>query len=347
MRISIIIVNFNGYTDLERCLTSLYQCGDLQNTEIIIVDNCSTDGSVDRLRRSFPLATVIENNRNGGFGHGNNLGRSYACGDFLVFLNPDTVVTPGWLSPMIATLESDLRVGLVTPRLLQLSDPTLLNACGHQVHLSGIVQCRGQGKTVDIYQEVEAVTAVSGAAFATRRETFDHLGGFDEPFFLYVEDTDLSWRAWLSGYQCLFTPASQVYHDYQLNFGPRKLFYYERNRYSLLLKNLRWRTLLALLPVLLLAELIGWGFVLLHNRQHWRNKLDAYTWVIRNWSVLINERRRVQLLRQVCDRDLLQNATPCLAFDQVGSSLVTRLANRIFNPFFSLYKTFLLRAIWW
>jgi GT2 family glycosyltransferase len=215
------------------------------------------------------------------------------------------------------------------------------------VHLSGIVQCRGQGQPVDIYQDVEAVNAVSGAAFITRRETFDHLGGFDEPFFLYVEDTDLSWRAWLAGYQCLFTPASQVYHDYRLNFGPRKLFYYERNRYSLLLKNLHWRTLLALLPVLLMAELIGWGFVLLHNRQHWRNKLDAYTWVIRNWSVLIKERRRVQSLREVRDRDLLEHASSQLAFDQVGSSATTWLASKIFNSFFSFYKFLLMKAIWW
>jgi GT2 family glycosyltransferase len=347
MHISIIIVNYNGYPDLERCLNSLYQCGDLQDTEIIIVDNCSTDGSAARLRSSFPLVTVIQNHSNHGFGHGNNLGRSYACGDYLVFLNPDTVVTPGWLKPMIEALESRPRVGLVTPRLIQLSDPATLNACGHQVHLSGIVQCRGQGQPIDIYPDLEVVNAISGAAFVIRREIFDHLGGFDAPFFLFIEDTDLSWRAWLAGYECLFIPTSQIYHDYQLTFGPRKLFYYERNRYNLLLKNLHWRTLFVLLPVLLLVELIGWGFVLLYDRPNWRNKLDAYAWVIRSWSVLIKERRRVQSLRKVSDRDLLKNASPHLAFEQVGSSMITRLASSLFNPIFSFYRIFLLMAIRW
>ena len=91
-----------------------------------------------------------------------------------------------------------------------------------------------------------------------------------------MEDTDLSWRARLAGYRCLYVPTSIVYHEYTLRFGPRKIFYQERNRYLMLLKGAHWATLLVLLPALLLAEVVTWGFVLAQDRRRLANKARAY-----------------------------------------------------------------------
>ncbi len=163
---------------------------------------------------------------------------------------------------------------------------------------------------------------------------FEELGGFDEDFFLYMEDSDLSWRARLAGYRCIYTPDSVVYHDYTLHFGPRKTFYQERNRYLMLLKNLHWSSLAALLPVWLLAELVTWGFVLLRHRDQWRQKFEVYAWIVRHWDEIRAKRGRTQRLRARRDRDVLRLHAWRLAFEQTGPGPATILAHLFFDPLF-------------
>ena len=99
-------------------------------------------------------------------------------------------------------------------------------------------------------------------------EMFEKVGGFDENFFMYMEDIDLSLRVQLTGASCLFEPKSIVWHEFSLRFGPSKVFFQERNRYLMLLKTLRWSTLVFLLPTLLGAEIITWGFVLIKKAEN-------------------------------------------------------------------------------
>ena len=167
-----------------------------------------------------------------------------------------------------------------------------------------------------------------------RRELFEALGGFDGIFFMYMEDTDLSWRARLAGYRCLYVPGSEVYHDYALRFGPRKVFLQERNRYLMLLKGLRWRTLIALSPALLLAEAVTWGFVLLRERRQVANKVLAYAWLLRHWDGVLARRRRTQALRRVRDRDLLVTCSGRLAYEHTGDGLAASLAHALLDPLF-------------
>jgi hypothetical protein len=154
-----------------------------------------------------------------------------------------------------------------------------------------------------------------------------------------MEDTDLSWRARLAGYRCICVPSSVVLHDYVLRFGPNKTFYQERNRYLMLLKSLRWRTCLALLPALLLAEVVTWGFVLLREPRRLANKLRAYAWILQNWGRVMQSRQRTQALRRASDRELLAQCAWRLAFEQTDSGLVGRLAHAVFDPLcFLLYR---------
>ena len=221
----------------------------------------------------------------------------------------------------MSALQTEPHAGLATSQLRLLGSPDRINTCGNEVHCTGLTLCRGMGMDTRAFAQPCEVTAVSGAAFAMRRDLFERLGGFDDTFFLYVEDTDLSWRARLAGYRCLYVPSSVVYHDYDLSFGPYKTYYQERNRYLMLLKSLRWPTVLALLPALILAEVVTWAFVLLRERQRAANKLHVYAWLWKHRREIVESRQRTQALRRVRDRSLLAPSTYRLAYEQTGEGL--------------------------
>ena len=342
---SLIIVNYNGRQHLQRCLPSVLQAG--PPSEVIVVDNASSDGSAEYVVTMFPQVRLIRNEANLGFGHGANLGAREARGHCLVFLNPDTVVEPGWLEALVAALQAHPEAGLVTSRVLLLADPARINTCGNEVHVSGLTLCRGLGQERSTLALPHEVGAVSGAAFAIRREGFQALGGFDESFFMYMEDTDLSWRARLAGQRCLCIPASNVRHDYALQVGPQKVFYQERNRYLMWLKALRWRTWLLLLPALLLAEVVTWGFVLLRDRAHWTNKLRTYPWIARHWRAIMDSRRRTQAQRRVRDRELLALTSYRLDYGQSGQGRTAQLASQVLDPLFWLLRRLALAVMVW
>lgn len=346
IRASIIIVSYNNRTQLLPCLESL-SLGLSQDTEIILVDNNSNDGSASDVARNFPYVQVIRNRCNSGFGSGNNLAASQARGTYLAFINPDTIVSTGWLDGLIAALEQDPGAGMATPKILMLSRPDCINACGNEIHCSGLTLCRGAGQDRDAFSQPSEVPAVSGAAFVIRRQLFDLLDGFDTSFFMYMEDTDLSWRAWLAGWRTLYVPESIVWHDYSLRFNAAKVFYQERNRYLMLLKTLRWKTLAILAPTLLLAEFVAWGFVLLRDRHHMGNKIRAYRWIIHHWRLVMSNRRRCCSLRHVADRELLRLTQHSLAFRQVEVTPITRIAANLFDRLFFLLHKMNLAIVRW
>jgi GT2 family glycosyltransferase len=343
---SIILVNYNGGKQVLECLGAL-EAEREEEREIIIVDNASTDDSPGLIQTVFPNVKLVRSATNLGFGGGNNLGARYARGQYLAFLNPDTQVEPGWLEALRRALEASPEAGMATARILLCEHPDTINACGNEVHLSGLTLCRGIGQPRQAYNAPAEVGAVSGAAFLMRRELFELLGGFDVSFFLYMEDTDLSLRARLAGWRILYSPEAVVYHNYRLRFGSRKTYYQERNRYRMLLKVFRLPTLLALLPALLLAEVVTWGFVLCREPQRVNNKLEAYTAVLRDWRSLKQARIHTQARRQVSDRELLEFSTFRLEFEQTGEGRTTWLAHQMFNPLFHVCRCLVLMVVRW
>lgn len=343
---SIIIVNYNAGGKLLRCLSTVLRSAGV-NSEILVVDNASTDNVANVIEQKFPRVTLIQSETNLGFGAGCNLAASRARSKYLVFLNPDTTVEDGWLEALIKPLEMDPGAGLVTAKILMANDPSTINTCGNTVHITGIAFCRGLGLPQTALNDLEEVAAVSGAAFAIRRTLFELLDGFDEEMFLYMEDTDLSWRARLAGWHCLYSPESVVRHYYSFKLTPLKVFYQERNRYLMLLKALRWRTLVALLPAQVLAEIVAWTFVLLRDRGNLINKVRAYVWVLRNWNKIMAKRKAAQSVRRTTDRKLLSQTDFRIAFDQAGASSIASIAQYVLNPVFLLLRAATLVLVWW
>lgn len=346
LRASIIIVNYNGQDEVSPCLVSVMRSMPTES-EAIVVDNASTDASAETIEHDFPHVRLIRSKTNLGFGGGNNVGAQAARGRFLVFLNPDTQVAEGGLAALLAPLEAEPHLGLVTAKILLAAQPDHINACGNTIHLTGLTLCRGMGLPKSAFDQAEEVDAISGAAFAIRRETFEALGGFDEDFFLYMEDTDLSWRARLAGWRCGYVPESIVLHHYTLRISPKKVFYQERNRYRMLLKSLRWPTLAVLLPALLLAEGVTWGFALWSDRANWGNKLHAYQAIVANWNSIMQKRKTTQALRRISDRELLRHTGFKLDFDQAARGSVVALARWVFDPLFFLLRSITLALVWW
>jgi GT2 family glycosyltransferase len=345
-RAAVIIVNFNGKADIERCIHSVFATIPV-NVEVVVLDNASTDGSPELIEQTFPSVRLLRSTVNGGFGYGNNRAAGLTQADHLVFLNPDTEVTNGWIERLLCHLESAEDVGLVTAKILLMSDPNRINTCGCDVHISGLSLCRDARATASSVQQSTELGSISGAAFAIRRSLFDQLGGFDERFFLYMEDTDLSLRARLAGFRILLAHDAEVHHDYELTFGPKKTFYQERNRYYILLKVWKWRTLLMLLPSLLAAEVLTWSFVLLRDRSNVANKLCAYLWIAQHWSNIMAARARTQRLRCVSDRNLLRLTTARLDFEQVASTRISSIAHAIFDPIFRTTRQLALATVQW
>lgn len=324
--VSVVIVVYNALPHLPALAAALAR-QTYPHVEFIVVDNASTDGSVAFIADAMPDAALIRLPTNGGYAAGNNAALPYCHGEYLALLNPDTEPEPGWLAALVAALERDPSVGLATAKVVLANDRTTINTCGNDVHLAGFATCRGLGAPATTYTEAVDVAAVSGAAFLIRRELMDRLGGFDESFFMYVEDTDLSWRALLLGARCRFVPESVVAHRYTLTLSARKTGYLERNRLQMLLKCYRGRSLLMLLPALALGEFSAWIYAALHGPEYLRAKAASLGWIVQHRHEIRARRRQVQATRKVGDRAILTLATPRLPIALVQAGFLGRVAD--------------------
>lgn len=325
MRTSVIIVSYNSCAYLAACIKSV--ASQLESDdELIVVDNGSSDGSADLVHDRFGWVRLLRG-ENVGYAGGNNRGAALAQGRYLVFLNPDTRLAPGALAALIAPLAQPDDVALTTACIVHMTQPNMINACGNTIHYTGLTYCRGAGQPRTAYTTACDVDAVSGAAFAIRREVFAELGGFDETFFLYVEDTDLSWRARLGGYRIRYVPQAVVEHAYTMNYTPTKAYYVDRNRHLMLLKNVQRETYLRLLPGLLLSEVITWAFLLLKGPRYWGVKLKVY-------GALWWKYRELRATTGISNRP--PSKTYQLELEPMVIPMVARLIEMVLNPAFRL-----------
>jgi len=240
---------------------------------VIVVDNAGSNRAVVE---PFGVG-LVEPGQNLGFAGGCNRGASEASGDILVFLNPDTVVDPGALGRLAETLE-DRSIGIAMARLRLLDRPELLNSAGTVLHVSGLAWAGRYGEPAETLREREDVAAPSGAAMAIRRDLFRDLGGFTEELFMYLEDTELGWRAHLRDLRVVVDPSADVYHDYEFGRNPGKVELLERNREIFVLTAYSLRLLLLLGPVLAATEL---AMLAVAAKNRWfGGKLGVWWWCL-------------------------------------------------------------------
>jgi GT2 family glycosyltransferase len=221
--VDIVIVSYRCYEHLERCLLSLREHESGPFRTVRVVDNASNDGTVERLRDSFPEVRLICAERNLGFGSATNLAIRDSVGEYVLALNPDTQLVEPVLAPLVELLEADQTLAVVGCRL-ELEDgtldhaakrsfPTVASALGH---FSGLGRRAGARGAVAAYRapEVErgVVDAVNGAFMLMRRRALDEVGLFDEGYWMYMEDLDLSYRLHVAGWRSWYEPSVRVVH---------------------------------------------------------------------------------------------------------------------------------------
>ena len=204
-KVSIIIVNYNGKELLQKCLDSLLKVN-YDNFEIILVDNNSTDGSVEFITKNYPSLLIIKLDSNKGFAEPNNVAAKISKGKYLLFLNNDTVVTPNFISEMVKVMETDKKIAICQSLLLKPDGS--VDSSGDFIDHLGVVY---NSKTK--IDEIREVSSARGASMLVRSDIFEKLDGFDQKFFVTFEDVDLCWRSWILGYRVLIIPTSIVYHE--------------------------------------------------------------------------------------------------------------------------------------
>jgi GT2 family glycosyltransferase len=246
--ISCVVVNWNRRDLLRACLVSL-ACQEYPNFEVIVVDNGSTDGSVELCSQEFhALVRLIRNADNRGFCAANNQGIAAARGEFIALLNNDAEAEPGFLSALFRMFEDQPDVGMAAAKIVVWEDPGLIDKAGHLIYPDGQNRGRGTGeRDHGQYDRVEEVLWPDGCAALYRKAMLDQIGGFDEDFFAYGDDAELGLRARIAGWKCLYTPHAVVRHHRGSTLGlasVQRLRLIERNRVLLAAKLFPWSLLL-------------------------------------------------------------------------------------------------------
>jgi GT2 family glycosyltransferase len=267
--VSVIVVNWNRHDLLRACLRSLQQ-QIFEDFEVIVVDNGSTDGSLELLRgAAFEHVRVIENAVNRGFCAANNQGIEVARGEFVALLNNDAEAEPRWLEELLGAVGAGPEVGMAASKILTWEDRSVIDKAGHLIYPDGQNRGRGTGEPDrGQYDRLEEAAWPDGCAGLYRRSMLLQIGGFDEDFFAYADDAELGLRARIAGWRCLYVPGAVVYHHTGSTLGrysAERLFLIERNRLWLAAKLFPWR-LLALNPMYFGLRLAGTAWAALRGK---------------------------------------------------------------------------------
>ena len=204
-------MNYNAGDLLTKCVESILKSR-YQNFEIIVVDNVSNDNSHKNCKERFPEIKLIENRENFGYCQGNNIGIENSIGEFIVILNPDTVVESTWLDELIDAYKK-FGDGIYQPKILSMSDKNILQSTGNMIHLFGFGFSRDLG-VIDEHKNdrLEQIGYAAGTCLFTSTKIMRSLESFDPFIFLYHDDLDFGWRAAQRGIKSYYVPKSIVYH---------------------------------------------------------------------------------------------------------------------------------------
>lgn len=263
MKIAVVILNWNGEALLERFLPSVMEYS--EGADIYVVDNASTDGSVDFLKQHYPTICIVQNASNGGFAKGYNDGLKNIEADVFCLLNSDVEVTPNWLKPIKEAFNNLPDASIIQPKILDLNQKDYFEyagAAGGFIDMFGYPFCRGRifqtiEKDEGQYDDIKEVFWATGACMFIKSEVFSELEGFDEDYFAHQEEIDLCWRAKNAGHKVYYVGQSHVYHlggSTLSNMNPKKTYLNFRNSLYSITKNLPRKKALPIIFVRLLLD---------------------------------------------------------------------------------------------
>jgi GT2 family glycosyltransferase len=315
--VSVIIVNYEGLKWLKLFMAQLINTS-YPHFEVIVVDNGSRDGSVEYLQDRFKQVRVIGLSENKGYAHGTNVGVKEATGDVLAFLNNDIEVTPEWLSEAVAKLFSQDSIGAVQCKSIFHGTKDIIDSIGLSIDRCNVALIIGRNEEdTGKYDNLPEIGAFSGGAMLIRKKLFEQLGGFDETYFMYFEDVDLSWRLKMAGYKITPAPTSLVYHVGSASSGivtktrvwdPSPFFAFEMTKNYLYcwFKNSKRKTVICYFPVVS-GIVISMCLLALIRRKPkiFMAHMKAVIWIMRNSRTICKRGTEIQKLKNGTSDDLL------------------------------------------
>ncbi len=346
-RVAVIILNYNGKKYLPQLMGSIFSYTPKNvEQEIIVVDNKSSDDSLEYLKSNYSQVKIIENNENLGFAQGNNVGMKYALDnnfDYVMLLNQDTQVTDGYLDKLVEAAASDEKISAVQPKILLYPETDKVNSLGNVIHYLGFGYTYGH-KELDkkLLFKRRNVNYCSGAAVLYKVSALKKVGLFYNELFMYHEDLDLGWRMKLLGYNNIIAKTSIVYHNYEFSRSIKKYYYMERNRFIVMFQNYKIGTIILILPVLFIMEC---GLLLFSlSNGFFKEKINVYKYFLKkdNWLKISKKRQEIQSKRLLSDRQVVKRFSGEILHQEVRNNILTYI-----NPFFDLYWQVVKRLIIW
>lgn len=313
--VTVAIINFNGTRHLTECLESVSQAkGPI--SEVILVDDCSTDGSVELVQTEFPWVTVVQLPTNQGPGAARNAALKAARTSLVALLDNDVIVDEKWLLPLVDAMASHEDVVLCTSRVIVYERRDIIDREGDEVHFVGMPTLKNSGARVDGLTDADPkeIGASSGISILVDTSKIDGEITFDTDYFYNFEDLDFCLMLRTRGYKCLVAPRSVVYHKYLsggvpglshdlTGYSPRRAFYVFRNRLFLHIKFYAFTTLIVLSPALLVFELATMVFAV--KRKVFTPYVNAWRSFFNHFPALLIKRRAIQASRVCPDSALL------------------------------------------
>ena len=290
--VSVIILNWNGKRFIEDCLKSVTETN-YYHLEIIVVDNCSTDGSDKIVEGKFPNIKLIKIHKNLGFGGGNNIGIRSSMGKYIVLLNYDTLVDPNWLTELVKVAEDDPLIGLAGCKIY-FHNTNIIQHAGGRIDETDC-RCSHYGYNEEergIYNHAKDVDYVTGAALMFSRACLHKIGLFDPLYFMYYEEVELALRARRQGFRVVYVPSAVIYHYENAGFGGRTKRYNAlntRNRFRFLIKNYG----ISKFGICFLGEFYRRWFIGLRYEESQRIIIEMFFWNVLHLFETLNSRTNI------------------------------------------------------
>ncbi len=312
MSISVVIVTYNAERYIISCLRSILGSRNVVIVRVVVVDNASSDDTLDIVERHFgsdPRVQVVRLRRNVGFPLACNIGAAHVDTEFVVFMNPDVMVSPYCFANLASYMSCDETIAVAQPKILHPggyidSAGGLVDLLGHGFHMGKFEKDHGQ------YNEPRDVLYACFACTMVRRDVYLRLGGMDSYFFLYNEDLDYCWRCWLAGYRVVYVPNAVAYHvgGHSVRKVPyHALYFSRRNRLITVLSNYALPLALLSFAILLLMYMLAIPYHILKGR-----KLEARIFikilanVVKYVNVAMRKRKIVHKIRKIGDLVLIR-----------------------------------------
>ena len=335
--ISIIVLNYNAGELLLNCINSLKK-STYQNIEILVVDNISSDDSHTKCKKQFPDIKLIQNRKNLGYCGGNNVGIKEAKGEFIVILNPDTIVEENWLDEMFNAF-NEFGDGLYQPKIISLNESDIIQSTGNMIHAFGFGFARDKGKKIiEKKEEIEKIGYASGTCLFTTKKVLEKVGLLDEFLFLYHDDLDLGWRAAQIGINSYYVPKSKIFHaeSYSLKWSAKKFYWLERNRKYCLKTHYSKDTYKKMSFSLMLVDLSVWLFYI--SKGFLNAKIRAELDILKNKKIIENKYLELEKKKIIPDKELIKKFPDEIfvptnvseqSLNKKFNSLLTRLSKKV------------------